>query len=120
MTTRLFIYGTLKRGCSNHHYMAGQRFVEEAQTAPLYRLVSMGSHPGMVSSEPGRSIEGEVWEVDEACLRRLDILEGIEEGEYAYEVVPLLPPFEAETVHGYRYLRPVEGRPDIGSAWREG
>ena len=120
MTTRLFIYGTLKRGCSNHHYMAGQRFVEVAKTEPLYRLVSMGSYPGMVSSEPGRSIEGEIWDVDDACLRRLDVLEGIDEGEYTYEMVPLLPPFDGETVHGYRYLRPVEDRPDIGSVWREG
>lgn len=123
MTTRLFLYGTLKRGCGNHHYMAGQRFIDVARTAPLYRLVSMGTYPGMVLAEvagQGRGIEGEVWEVDEECLRRLDILEGIEEGEYAYEVVPLLPPFDAETVHGYRYLRPVDGCPDIGSAWVEG
>lgn len=119
MTTRLFIYGTLKRGCSNHHYMAGQRFIGPARTTPLYRLVSMGGYPGMISSEPGRCIEGELWEVDDACLKRLDVLEGVEEGEYAYEVVPLLPPFDAETVWGYRYLRPVDGRPDIGSCWRE-
>ena len=118
--TRLFIYGTLKRGCSNHHYMAGQRFIAVAQTAPLYQLVSMGTYPGMIRHTSGRSIEGEVWEVDAECLRRLDVLEGIEDGEYAYEVVPLLPPFEAETVHGYRYLRPVDGCPDIGACWREG
>ena len=119
--TRLFLYGTLKRGCSNHPYMAGQRFIDVARTVPLYRLVSMGTYPGMVLAEEGagRSIEGEVWDVDEDCLRRLDVLEGIQEGEYAYEVVPLMPPFDAEAVHGYRYLRPVEGRPDIGAAWRE-
>ena len=117
--TKLFIYGTLKRGCSNHHYMAGQRFVDVAQTAPLYRLVSMGSYPGMVTADPGRSIDGEVWEVDDECLRRLDILEGIEDGEYGYELVPLLPPFDAEPIHGYRYLLPVTGCPDIGTRWVE-
>ena len=117
---KLFIYGTLKRGCRNHPYMAGQRFVGEARTAPLFRLVSMGSYPGMVSDEHGRSIEGEVWEVDAACLKRLHVLEGVEEGEYAFEVVPLLAPFDEELVHGYRFLQPVEGRPDVGVVWREG
>ena len=117
MITRLFIYGTLKRGGSNHHYMKGQTFVGEASTAPHYRLVSMGTYPGMVRSESGRSIKGEVWDVDEACLGRLDILEGIDEGEYAYEPVPLLPPFETDSVYGYRYLRSVEGCPDIGDNW---
>lgn len=116
----LFIYGTLKRGCSNHHYMAGQRFVAMARTAPDYRLVSMGTYPGMVHSQPGRSIQGEVWEVDAGCLQRLDILEGVEEGEYAFEPVPLLAPFDGGTVHGYVYLKDVQDRPDAGEVWCEG
>ena len=116
----LFIYGTLKRGCSNHHYMAGQRFVDVARTVPCFRLVSMGGYPGMVHSDDGRSIEGEVWDVDTDCLRRLDILEGVGEGEYGFEVIPLLSPWNAAHVHGYVYLKPVEGRPDIGGVWCEG
>ena len=58
--------------------------------------------------------------MDEGCLRRLDILEGVEEGEYAYEPVPLLPPFDQDPVYGYRYLQPVTGCPDVGTVWREG
>lgn len=115
----LFIYGTLKRGCYNHYYMHGQQFIGEAQTAPLYRLHNLGGYPGMVSASDGQSIEGEVWDIDEACRTRLDVLEGVDEGEYMLEPVPLLPPFDQHVVQGYRYLRSVDGRPDAGTCWTE-
>jgi gamma-glutamylcyclotransferase (GGCT)/AIG2-like uncharacterized protein YtfP len=116
---RLFIYGTLKRGCYNHFYMSGQQFIGEAHTAPNYRLYNLGGVPGMVSAAEGLSIEGEVWEIDEACRTRLDVLEGVDEGEYVLEPVPLLTPFDGEVIQGYRYLRSVEGCREVGSVWRE-
>lgn len=63
------------------------------QTQPAYRLYDMGGFPGMVPDEQGTglSIEGEVWEVSDECLKKLDVLEAVDEGEYLYEVVPLLP-----------------------------
>jgi gamma-glutamylcyclotransferase (GGCT)/AIG2-like uncharacterized protein YtfP len=33
MTTPLFVYGTLKRGGSNHHQLASQTFLGPARTA---------------------------------------------------------------------------------------
>ncbi len=113
----LFIYGTLKRVGSNHHYMVGQRFVGEARTAPKYRLFDMGGYPGMIHASDGVSIEGEVWDVDEACRVRLDILEAVEEGEYALEPAPLLAPFDRESVQCYVYRWPVTDKPDIGNIW---
>jgi len=118
--TRLFVYGTLKRGGCNHHYMAGQQFVSEAVTQPGYRLYDLGGYPGMVEAEGELSIEGELWDVDDECKARLDILEGIDEGEYSQEVVPLLPPHQDEVVQGYIYRWPVSGRPEVGPVWREG
>ena len=41
----------------------------------------------------GVSIHGEIWEVDADCLMRLDDLEDIAGGEYARELIPLLPPY---------------------------
>jgi gamma-glutamylaminecyclotransferase len=116
---RLFIYGTLKRGCYNHYYMDGQHFVGTARTEPCYRLFNLGGFPGMVSASDGLSIEGEVWDIDDACRARLDVLEGVAEDEYILEPVPLLAPFDREIVHGYRYLRSVVSRPEIGSVWKE-
>ena len=28
----IFVYGTLKRACANHHFLSGQKFIGEART----------------------------------------------------------------------------------------
>jgi len=79
----IFVYGTLKRGCRNHHFLAGQKFVGEARTAPGFRLYDLGGHPGMVAqSDDTEGVTGEIWEVDASALGRLDALEGLAEGMY--------------------------------------
>lgn len=115
----LFLYGTLKRGGSNHRFMAGQRFVGTAATQPCYSLFDLGGYPGMVGASPGagRSIDGEVWEVDAAALARLDVLEDIENGEYIREPILLDSAWLGPEVQGYRFLLSVAGCPDLGSSW---
>jgi gamma-glutamylcyclotransferase (GGCT)/AIG2-like uncharacterized protein YtfP len=118
MKTRIFVYGTLKKGRSNHHYLENQLFVGSAMTEPRYRLYDMGGFPGLVlDAEHGLAILGEVWEVDKECLGALDILEGIDEGEYVRELMPLQPPYDQVAVQGYRFLRSVAGRRDLGAIW---
>jgi gamma-glutamylcyclotransferase (GGCT)/AIG2-like uncharacterized protein YtfP len=84
MSQRVFVYGTLMRGGSNHRYLHGQRFVAEGETEPRYALYDLGGYPGMVETtdEPA-SVPGEIWEVSAECLAELDLLESIDEGEYA-------------------------------------
>ena len=116
----LFVYGTLKRGCSNHHFLAGQEFVGEARTVPGFRLYELGGHPGMVAKPDDRDgVAGEIWAVDAAALLRLDGLEGLKAGIYRREVVPLLPPFAGQRIESYIYSRSVKNRRDIGGVWRE-
>lgn len=115
----LFIYGTLKRGGSNHAFMAGQRFVGTAATQPCYRLFDLGGYPGMVAASTGQGlgIEGEVWEVDAAALARLDALEETENGEYIREPILLDSAWHGPEVQGYRFLLSVAGCPELGSSW---
>jgi gamma-glutamylaminecyclotransferase len=113
----LFVYGTLKRGQSRHRYLAGQAFVAVARTRPLYRLFNVGEYPALVRHQEGRSIEGELWEVDEACLRALDRVEGCESGLYAREPVELLPPYDEVSAETYLYGLPVDGLADCGTRW---
>jgi gamma-glutamylaminecyclotransferase len=116
----VFVYGTLKRGGSNHGFLRGQRFLGEAITGPGYRLFSLGEYPGMVYWEGDLGhVNGEVWAVDEECLAYLDVLEGVAEGLYRRERVTLLPPFQAEMVVTFLYALSVDGRPDLGSDWVE-
>jgi gamma-glutamylcyclotransferase (GGCT)/AIG2-like uncharacterized protein YtfP len=118
--TPVFVYGTLKRGCSNHHFLAGQAFLGEARTAPGFTLFELNGFPGMVAVADDREgVSGEVWSVDDATLIRLDELEGTAEGLYRREAVPLLAPFGHEAVNAYVYARSIEGRRKAGSSWRE-
>ncbi|HXA15181.1 MAG TPA: gamma-glutamylcyclotransferase family protein [Opitutaceae bacterium] len=116
--TLVFVYGTLKRGGSNQHYLAGQKFIGVARTTPGFRLFDLGQYPGMVPVADDRNgVSGEVWAVEIDCLEHLDVLEGIAEGLYRREPVPLLPPFAERKVETYFYARSVEGRRDIGGEY---
>ena len=100
---RVFVYGSLKSGKHNNRFLSNQRFIAKARTQPVYRLVSFGSYPGMYEvAEAGRCIHGEVWEVDAACKKELDWLEGVERGHYTAVAANLLPPFD-DTVLTYLY-----------------
>ena len=117
---RVFVYGTLKRGCKNHHHLAGQTFVGEARTPPGFRLYHLGDYPGMVA-EPtdNEGVTGEVWEVDAASLAHLDDFEGVSEGLYSRVLVQITSATGDTQADTYLYARSVEGLPAIGSAWRE-
>lgn len=120
MRTLIFVYGTLKRGCSNHAMMAGQTFVADARTQPGYRLFDLGGYPGLVTSpEDQEGVTGEVWSVDDDGLQRLDAFEGVHEGLYRRESIPLQPPFADQRVDAYVSALGVRGRREVGSTWSE-
>lgn len=77
MATRVAVYGTLKKGLSNHHYMKTARFLGEDQLHNLV-LCDLGPYPG-ARLEPSAGITLEVYEVDSQTLAQLDILEDIDE-----------------------------------------
>ena len=116
--TRIFVYGTLKRGHRSNHYLAGQKFLGEARSVPGYPLYSMGDYPSMVrSADATHDVSGEVWEVDAVCLGRLNDLEGLPEGLYERVPLRLAAPFSDQPADTYLYLGSVAGWPVIGSEW---
>lgn len=119
--TRVFVYGTLKRGGSNHAFLRGQTFLGDARTSPGFQLYRLGGYPGMVASagSAATSVTGEVWSVDDATLAKLDRLEGTAEGLYRRECVALLPPFSDQRVETYLYARSIEGAQLLGDTWTE-
>jgi len=116
--TRVFVYGTLKRGGSNHGFLAGQRFIDEARTQPGFTLYALDGYPGLArDATDTEGVTGELWDADDACLQRLDALEGTEEGLYLRFTLTLAPPHDGTPAASYLYPRGVDGRPRIGPTW---
>ena len=79
----LFIYGTLMPGLRLEAEMHGARFMGAAQVPG--RLVDVGRYPGLlrdVDSGDG-TVTGEVYEVDDVHLARLDVVEDMVPGDRA-------------------------------------
>jgi len=99
----VFVYGTLRRGGSNHFRMDGAEFITEGRiSGKLYRI---SWYPGLVLDAAGDDIVGEVYSVDLEMLGNLDAFEGVSAGETEDS--------------GYRRVRTTVTRADgeILSAW---
>jgi gamma-glutamylcyclotransferase (GGCT)/AIG2-like uncharacterized protein YtfP len=70
----LFVYGSLKRGHSNHAQLSGAEFCGEAQTAAGYALYGAGAYPALAEEGQGR-VRGELYAVPLESFGRLDEFE---------------------------------------------
>ncbi len=75
----VFVYGTLRRGGSNHFRMAGAEFVTAGTIAG--RMYRIDWYPGIVLDDTGDEIHGEVYAVGPEQLAALDLFEGLSAGE---------------------------------------
>ena len=69
---RLFVYGSLRRGQSAHHLMAGARFLGDATIRGA--VVQHGQYPGLIPGD--EQIAGELFEIPAELFERLDEYEG--------------------------------------------
>lgn len=74
LDTKVFVYGTLLSGCSNHRFLKDAHLLRAAHTTPMFVLYDLGQFPGLVAGG-SQSIVGEVYRVEEATLAALDRLE---------------------------------------------
>jgi gamma-glutamylcyclotransferase (GGCT)/AIG2-like uncharacterized protein YtfP len=109
-----FLYGTLKRDGCAAHLLSEAQFLSEASTAPHYRLYSAGWFPVMVEDEEGQAIQGELWEIPETLLPRLDRYEG---SGYIRTPVKLGKPFAQIAATTYLYKGSVGGLAEIDRKW---
>lgn len=87
----VFVYGTLKTGHSNHHYLANSTRIGTARTALKNYVMFDYGFPVVMRAyrEPSGHITGEAYRVNMETLRCLDALEG--EGEmYRRVLTPVL------------------------------
>lgn len=72
---RVFVYGTLRKGQRNHHWLRNATALGTCATFPSFTLVNVGDFPGAVE-RGGQRIIGEVYEIGPPVLLHLDRLEG--------------------------------------------
>jgi gamma-glutamylcyclotransferase (GGCT)/AIG2-like uncharacterized protein YtfP len=74
LSIELFVNGTLMRGLALHANLAGAEFLEACQTAPRYRVYTIGDvHPGMFETDSeGVSVSGELYRVPSEVLQRVE------------------------------------------------
>ena len=72
---KVFVYGTLKQGHGNHRLLAESKCLGTTHTKPAFTMLHLGGFPGVLL-QGDTSIIGEVYEVDEITMKRIDRLEG--------------------------------------------
>lgn len=81
LTFKLFVYGTLKEGFTNHHYLKEATFLGKGQTRLRYPMIL--KHPAFpyLINKPkeGLHVHGELYEVNYQTLLAIDKLEGTPE-----------------------------------------
>src|SRR4051812_42649976 len=111
--TVLFVYGTLKCGERNYFRLAGQEFLGAATTAPKYRVIDLGPHPGLVRETGGLAVQGELFAVDARCLAELDAFEEVP-GPFTRELIEVDGHAE---VWAYYMNTPVPEGAKTGDRW---
>lgn len=130
--TTIFVYGTLKRGFCREKYLTKQELIGEAITQPRYALVDCGDYPGLICVDDSdqqrlaRSIHGELYEVDDHCLRKLDKVEDVDGGLYRFDKVQIesvIPNRDdqmsqnRQPIFTYFYAKNTTDFPDCGNTW---
>lgn len=81
----LFVYGTLRRGLVNHHWLAQAQWLGESSMVGV-DLHDLGPFPMAIRGEG--TVLGELYRVTESLLARLDRFEGVPR-LYRRECLPL-------------------------------
>jgi gamma-glutamylcyclotransferase (GGCT)/AIG2-like uncharacterized protein YtfP len=113
MRLPLFVFGTLRRGHCNHHYLEGRFERVRPALLPGYAR----RHPLMIVPQPGGIVDGELFylpaDTYDATLAACDELEEIPPGQLAgpdYQRLPVSVETEAgmETAWAYVAAQPPQ------------
>ena len=109
--SKVFVYGSLLRGESNHRVLGGSKMVGIG-LLPDAVMYDLGSYPAVVRGEG--CVVGEVYEVTTDVLRALDRLEGHPHFYRRTECVL----DDGEAVETYLFTRRPGGGVVSGGSWR--
>lgn len=101
MRKLIAVYGTLKKGFSNHRVMGESKLLGKIRTEPIFTMYSLGGFPAL-TKDGNTKVSAEVYEVNcENTLNRIYRLEGYtgkrDSPDNWYDTLALDTPFgEAE------------------------
>ncbi|WED26992.1 gamma-glutamylcyclotransferase [Vibrio sp. DW001] len=99
----VFVYGTLRKGESNHHVLSDSEYLGFFETEPNYQLFNYGSYPGV--TQGNCKVLGEVYSVDDDVLQRLDRLENV---PIDYRRDPIDTPYGSAWIYLYQEVSPLD------------
>lgn len=103
----IFVYGTLMKGHCNDHYLRELKYLGIGRLNN-YEMYHVSTYPGIVKNKGGYII-GELYEIDEKTLKRLDILEN--EGDlFLRKKLDVILDTEEIKAHVYVWNKAVEDR----------
>lgn len=83
----VFVYGTLKKGYRNNHYLSDAIFLGAAETVEKYHMRRHKYwYPAVIETLEHYNIIGELWSCSDCVLKSLDRLEGTPDLFYRKEV----------------------------------
>lgn len=114
---KLFVYGSLKRGFRHHRELEGAAFLRHGVTTSGFSLRVQGEYPALVREGTG-VVHGEVFDVSDALIARLD---AFEDAPRAYQRIEIVL---ADGTRAHTYAMSADalgGAPVVpGGRWREG
>jgi len=87
----VFVYGTLKKGFENNHFLNGAKFIGNVITKEKYPMVNIvKAYPYIINDVGnGYNIKGELYKINKSILNKLDMLEGYPEHYDRIETIVL-------------------------------
>ncbi|MDD5373121.1 MAG: gamma-glutamylcyclotransferase [Sulfurimonas sp.] len=75
----LFVYGTLKKGFENEHFLNKAKYISKASTVRKFAMYTAkgGEYPYLLKDKPLHNIEGELYKIARRdLLKKIDLFEG--------------------------------------------
>jgi gamma-glutamylaminecyclotransferase len=119
MTSLVFVFGTLKEGFPNFHINRGRRVAGDFVTSQAYPLYLVGDRrsPWMLD-EPGHglNVRGQVFEVEDAALAQMDVLERVGAADgYRRVRIEVAGPLRTDLVAAFVYMKDPAEFPPVAS-----
>jgi len=103
----VFVYGTLRQGCANHHLLKDAFCYGIGNTVSKFAMYLISGYPYVTSSEPRYQIVGELYAVDKVTLVELDKMEG---HPIHYERSETVVSVNGEEYTAWMYFRNPKGK----------